>query len=136
MGADHRSVINRSNERRERKMMKKLMVLVATIMLVGVAFTAQAQTTDRCYPWAGKDPLPASAFDPCIEAGFIAGQVADLRDKHISKDAATMDLFQFEQSLQGLSLKEIDRTYVTPVYDSKESWHSICVEYTNACRSR
>jgi hypothetical protein len=117
-------------------MMKKLMGLAATIMLVGVVLTAQAQTTDRCYPWAGKDPLPASAFDPCIEAGFIAGQVATLRDQHIGKDLATMDLLQYQLSLRGLSQAEIDRTYVTPVYDSKESWHAICVEYTNACRSR
>ena len=68
-----------------------------------------------------------STWDQCKEAGFIAGQVAGLRDHHVGKDAATMFLFQFMGSLHGLSLKEIDRAYATPIYESKESWHDICV---------
>lgn len=115
--------------------MSKLSVLVATIALVSsMALPAQAQAqTDDCVPWAGKTPRSMADWNECKEAGFIAGQVADLRDHHVGKDAATMNLFQFWTSLHGLSLEEIDRAYVSPVYESKESARDICVEYRNAC---
>jgi hypothetical protein len=117
--------------------MSKLTVLVATIALVGsMAFAAQSHAEDYCTPWAGKEPRPASDWDQCNEAGSIAAGVADLRDHHVPQEGATMWLLQSWQSLQGLSLDEINRAYVSPVYESKESAHDICVEYTNACRSR
>jgi hypothetical protein len=36
-------------------------------------------------------------------------------------------------SLQGVSLDQFNQQYVAPIYESKESAHDICAEYTNTC---
>ena len=113
--------------------MNRLIVLIATVMCM--ALPAQSRAEDYCAPWAGKNPRPASDWDQCKEAGFIAGQVADLRDHKIAQKDVAIWLMQSFPSLHGISLGEIDRAYVTPVYESKESWRDICAEYTNACES-
>jgi hypothetical protein len=114
-----------------------------------MACAAQTYADDPCLPnsagvtgeidaktAASIKPRSPADWDQCKEAGSIAGGVADLRDHHIGKEAVAILLMQSYPSLHGLSLEEIDRAYVSPVYESKEPWHDICVEYMNACYSK
>ena len=114
--------------------MNKLIVLAAIALVGNMAFAAQSRADD-CLPWAGKDPRPASDWDQCKEMGFIASSVAELRDNKMPQADAAMQIMQTFPSLQGVSLDQITRQYVAPVYESKESRHDICVEYTNTCKA-
>jgi hypothetical protein len=117
-------------------------------MVALVACAAQVRAEDDpCLPNAAgiavKDaktaatvvPRAASDWDQCKEMGSIAGQVAHMRDSKIAQEEVAMMIWQWFTSLRNSNRDYINQTYVVPIYDSSESWHDICVEYTNACTS-
>jgi hypothetical protein len=98
-------------------MMNKLMVLVAIALVGSMAFVAQSHADD-CMPWAWKELRPASDWNQCKEVGFIASEVADMRDHKLPQSEAAIQILQTFPSLQGVSLDQINRQYVAPVYES------------------
>ena len=72
-------------------MMNKLMVLVAIALVGSIAFVAQSHADD-CMPWAGKESRPASDWNQCKEVGFIASEVADMRDHKLPQSEAAPEL--------------------------------------------
>lgn len=90
---------------------------------------------DDCTPWAGKDPRPASLWDHCKEVGYIAGQVAQLRDSRLAEKEAAMLILQVFPSVRGLTVDQVDQQYVAPVYQSTKSWLDTCEAFQAACKA-
>jgi hypothetical protein len=94
---------------------------------------------DGVTPVWGAHPILDSEWDTYKAEGFIAGQIAQLRDMKIGQASIGGDILQHTPSLQNptlpweVQLNIVNTKYVNPIYQSPMAWHDICLEYITNC---